>query len=566
MGWKSCFNVFLGNKYYRFRLKNCAKCPIFAPKFESKKMKQFVLLACLLSVLLACTHADDWEARLTQIKQLGDISPLEARSQLDSLSNEATRQTVHGQMKYDLLRIRLDDKADILPDTDTRATQLVDYFDHKGDVCERQEAYYYAGSVYRDLHDTPRAMEYFLQSMNIAEHSEACDSILLRNTYSNLSYLFNTVQDNQNYLFYALKEYQISVVLQRLENTTIIHLATAYDHVDSTRLALQYFDEALCRQRSNPVRHDLYILLSYYALHSHERQADECATLLRHSEQTALTEVENMALLAWGRYHQMKGDDDSAIQCYQTVMERDDNLEEMYDASRLLVTLYLKAGNTVMGDRYAARFVTLCDTLNLGKRQEMAATVNNLYKYQRDKDEEQQILQAGERYRIWGMSISALALLIVLVGGLVYEHKKNQMMQELLSLSGEMKELRNEKKTLQEEIDRQKQQNATFIRLLHQSEFESKAEDILSLLKRAADGRYTMTTDDWRQLYQVIDEEYPSFREAILQHFGDFTDQQMQVCYLLRIGMSRLEIQHISNLSRVTVWRWAKRFEWAEKE
>ena len=137
-------------------------------------------------------------------------------------------------------------------------------------------------------------------------------------------------------------------------------------------------------------------------------------------------------------------------------------------------------------------------------------------------------------------------------------------MQELLSLSGEMTELKSEKQKLLEEIERQKQQNSAFIRLLHQSDFESKADDIFSLLKRAAEGKYAMTSDNWRQLYHAVDEEDPSFRDMVLQQLGEFTDQQMQVCYLLHIGIARLDIQHITNLSRVTVWRWAKRYEWAQ--
>lgn len=529
-------------------------------------MNRFVFFVCCLFALFACSENAGWEDELMLIKQRGDVSPKSARASLDSLSDSLKKPSEHFLMTSELLRIRLDDKADIMPQTDAKVKQLVAYFEHKGSDVERQEAHYYAGSTYRDLLDTPRALEHFLQAMKIAEQAACCDSIMLRNTYSNLSYLFNSVQDNQNYLKYAQKEYQISLNLHRLENTSIIHLATAYHHVDSSRLALQYFDEALLRQRSAPVSHELYILLDFYSLTQNLEQADECMSLLEAIDHESLDSKQNMALLTLGRYYQMKGDDATAIDCYEKVMTRGSNLEEMYDASRRLVTMYHEAGNAEKENRYAVRFVQLCDTLNLGKRQEMAATVNNLYRYQRDKDEEQQIMQESERYKLCAIAITLFALLTLLVGGLLYERKKNRMMQGLLSLSCEMTELKEEKEKLLEEIERQKQQNSTFIRLLHQSDFESKAEDIFSLLKRAAEGRHSMTTENWRQLYQAVDEEHPSFRATLLQHLGEFTDQQMQVCYLLRIGMAKPDIQHITNLSRVTVWRWTKRFEWAERE
>lgn len=534
-------------------------------------MKHIAFFVCCLLALFACSDDADWEEQLVPIRQLSEASPQAALCQLDSLTQSMHGASRHVRQQSRLLRIRLCDKADILPESDTEAKELVQYFDHNGDDAERQEAHYYAGSVYRDLRDTPRALEHFLQAMAVAEQSDHCDSLLLRNTYSNLSYLFNSVQDNQNYLLYAQKEYQISLSLQRLEVTSIIHLATAYLHADSCQLALQYFDQALLRLEATPSLHDLYILLDYYSYIQHQQQADRCMALIGNLGQSERSVQPDMELLSLGRYYQLKGDYSSAIGCYETVMDKGRSMEAMYDASRRLITLYHDTGDAIRQNLYAIRFVQLCDTLNLGERQEMAATVNNLYRYQRDKDEEQQILQTGESYRMWAIGISVLALLVVLTGGLVYERKKGRMMRELLSLSGQMTELKDERQKLQdeqqklqEEIERQKQQNSAFIRLLHQSEFESKADDIFTLLKRASEGRHTMTSENWRQLYQAVDEENPSFRDMILQHLGEFTDQQMQVCYLLRIGMARQDIQHITNLSRVTVWRWAKRFEWAE--
>lgn len=528
-------------------------------------MKQFVIFVCCVFFAFSCSDDAAWEKKLMQIKKVGDSNPAVALGCIDSLAESVKTQPEHIRMKYELLRVRVNDKADVMPDSDSDVKRLVEYFNRKGDDAERQEALYYAGSVYRDLQDTPRALEHFLQSMSVAERTERCDSILLRNTYSNLSYLFNRVQDNQNYLLYAQKEYEISMALHRLENTSIIHLATAYHQADSNRLAQRYFDEAFSREQERPKMEELYILLDYYALGGLLQQADRCMAMIDSLSPDSLGNRPSSAKLALGRYYQMKGDSRSAIGCYESILTNSSSLEEKYDASRKLISMYHDAGNAEKTSLFAVRFAQMCDTLNLGKRQEMAATVNNLYRYQRDKEKEQEILQAGERYRSWAISITVLALLAVVVVGWCYERKKNKLMQEVLSLSGEMNELKMEQEKLQEEVERQKLQNTALIRLLHQSGFASKADDIYNLLKRAAEGKYTMTAENWRQLYQVVDEESPGFREMVLQHLGEFTDQQMQVCYLLRIGMAKLDIQHITNLSRVTVWRWSKRYEWAEK-
>jgi len=48
----------------------------------------------------------------------------------------------------------------------------------------------------------------------------------------------------------------------------------------------------------------------------------------------------------------------------------------------------------------------------------------------------------------------------------------------------------------------------------------------------------------------------------LLKELGNFTEQQMQVCYLMRIGLAKPQIQNMTNLSRVTIWRWVKKYDW----
>jgi DNA-binding NarL/FixJ family response regulator len=75
-------------------------------------------------------------------------------------------------------------------------------------------------------------------------------------------------------------------------------------------------------------------------------------------------------------------------------------------------------------------------------------------------------------------------------------------------------------------------------------------------------GKKYMKSADWKQLYQAIDELYPLFKNKLLIELGTFTEQQMQVCYLMRAGLSKPQIQNMTNLSRVTVWRWVKKYDW----
>lgn len=44
----------------------------------------------------------------------------------------------------------------------------------------------------------------------------------------------------------------------------------------------------------------------------------------------------------------------------------------------------------------------------------------------------------------------------------------------------------------------------------------------------------------WKHLNRVMNERYPNFNDRLLKEIGTFTEQQMQVCYLMHIGLSKL--------------------------
>ena len=117
-----------------------------------------VLSAFCLCLLLSCSEERSLE-EFERIKIVGDENPQKALSMLDSLEIEVRESSDYVKNKNDLLRIRLNDKADNLPSSDIMIKKLVGYFEHKGSILEKQEVSYYAGSVYRDLQDTPRSLE-----------------------------------------------------------------------------------------------------------------------------------------------------------------------------------------------------------------------------------------------------------------------------------------------------------------------------------------------------------------------------------------------------------------------
>lgn len=119
-------------------------------------------------------------------------------------------------------------------------------------------------------------------------------------------------------------------------------------------------------------------------------------------------------------------------------------------------------------------------------------------------------------------------------------------------------ELREKEHLLEEKIS----QNKTFIKLLHQTELEGSAKDIVSAVRLASEGRHSMSDEDWKMLLRAVDEMYPSFNDTLVRRIGKVDRQELRVCYLIRIGLTNPQIQNITGLPRTTVWRWVKKYEW----
>ena len=138
--------------------------------------------------------------------------------------------------------------------------------------------------------------------------------------------------------------------------------------------------------------------------------------------------------------------------------------------------------------------------------------------------------------------------------------------QKYMTAHQELLEYDEALKKTEKQLEERKEQNKTFIKLLHQSEFEETAEDVIKSVREASRGKKEMTIAEWKQLYKAVDELYPTFHETILKQSERLGEKEMQVMYLLRIGLSKHQIMNVTNLARVTIWRWEKKFEWVLNE
>lgn len=567
-------------------------------------MYRFIILIITISFLCISCKDNSLLSKMDHIKTVGDENPALALKMLDSIYVDARNASEYAMMKYDLLKIRLEDKS-YIPHTSNRVIEnLVKYFEDNGTIKDKQEAYYYAGSVYRDLDDTPRAIENFYKSIETVGNKKECDSIILRNAYSNLHYLFVNVQDYNNALKMAQMDYSISKALNKMTINTMIQITTAYLNMDMEKEGIHYLDEAFnCLKDKKYANEDnfIYLVLYHYSNLNLKDKANECYNLIKKRK---LKRMDAFVRNILGNYYMLIGQQDSAIACYEYIINEKKDEHAMYDTAKKLFLIYSENGNKDKAIKYGAEFIRLSEKLDFAQNSELAATVNNKYKYHLDQSRMQNMESERIMYLRIAIIIGFSAVLLTLAFVIFFMRKKNITLRRQLALTDslnsvkaqmsdikkntllkeqqlasaqseiaakeqKMKEISEELQhneqlleTTQKRLNDKMKQSEQLMQMLHKAELEDSASDVVEAVRKSAEGKKKLSATEWQQLYSAVNSLYPDFKDSLVSRDGNLSEQQMQMCYLMRIGLTGPQINNVVDISRTTVWRWTNANKW----
>lgn len=563
-------------------------------------LKKILTILFLVATLTSCDNTI--YAKFNHIKSVGDTNPQLALRMLDSLELQTRDESEEVRMDYDMLGIRLKIKAGIVPTSDLMIKKLVEYFYKNGSGYDIQEVHYYAGCTYRDLHDTPRALEHFLKSLETVQETKRKDTAIIHDTYSNIYSLYYNARDYRNAYDTAKRELAFDKSAGHTRATTVIHLANSYISLDSIHQARKCLNMALQiapTRRGTERTKLLYALLHAYSKLDDRQKADKCYALLRKSDPKLTQSPDYNAL---GTYFRHAGDTDKAVWCYNMAAKTSKNGQDMLFATKTLYHLHSDYGDISAANKYAARYFELSDSIEFAKQKEMAAATGNEFQYHLERSRMEKAEFWKRIYMRLAIAVSLLVVAVVFTFYIFYSRYRTNVLRRQLKLANEMNDMRQQgdkmKKELEDKVqmlDRQKRelqsseqklrdandnithytaelekarrtleekkrQSESLMHMLHKTELSVKAEDVVLSVKEAANGKRKLGKDEWAALFTAVDNLYPGFRENIVERLGIFSEQQLQVCYLMRIGMDNPHIKNVTNIPRTTIWRWTKAY------
>ena len=494
------------------------------------------------------------------------------------------------QMYYHLLTIQAKDKLYITHTDDSLINRIVQFYEEENRPERLMLAYYYQGSVYRDMNDAPRALKAFQQ---VADMNRNCPpSDLMARTYNQMGTLF-AYQGLYNESLEANKQAARQFLLQGKKNRTSYayrDMARMFDMKELKDSALFYYHKAHSMAVEAVDSHRIYGILGEMA-GFYERElnkADTAKIMLLQVLQNRKVHSHNVYQIL-GRIYQKEKQWDSAYFYFGKNLNTRD-IDQLYYTHTRLFSLETEKQNYPQAISHIKTALILNDSIKKITKTEAVAKINSLYNYQHIEKENADLqLKQEQQSKIILFLVLVLLLLIAITilfvllikqkhQTILFKEKirKNQAIQKYEQSIEKVKENEETIRRLdicleQTEKDKKRLENELFKaqkELLEKQNAQIAAEhkeqnirvqilkesDIYALFQEAAfNPKIKISMKEWSQLDIAVNKAYPNLTSKLRELCPNITLHELHLCYLLKISIPLTGIANLFNYSKSAV-------------
>lgn len=542
----------------------------------------------LLMCICACTNKP-YPQSLRVADSLIHNNPDSAVILLEELKRSMAFEPQATQMYYQLLTIKAKDKAYITHTSDSLIKTVVKYYEERKDRERLPETYYYAGRVYRDLGDAPQALEYLQKA--IESTKDCTDYRLISRIYSQTGtlYLYQDTYDQALEVFRKAYQYCLSdkdsigmVYSLRDIGRTFTTLNCADSALYYYKGALKYAEQIHNNHLVGVVQAELSGLYIQLEMYPEAFTAIQCSNKYIKGHNIAPF----YAILA--DYYYYTNQLDSAT-FYYTQTASFDDLYQKQGSYKGLGNIARKKGQYKEAMEYFDKYLIYTDSIKDITNTETIRKMQSLYNYQLKEKENSRLQHQAANYKLWNILLvfSLLSLVFLFIAYHQFRKKKEQqrlVKQErikqiqkdryaqsntyleknkeqikVLELSLHKAEIEKDQlrqdllKAQKSLIEKTNEQITATQRVQKQSELALKHSDIYKKFHFAVQGSdEKIGNDDWKELMCAVDEAYNQFTTRLLELYPMKTIE-IQVCVLIKIGLSPAQIAFITIRSRQAI-------------
>lgn len=535
---------------------------------------------------------------LQTIDSIADTHPDSAMSLLQQFKDSIRNAPEETQMFYHLLCIKAQDKAYIPHTSDSLITQILRYYRNKKDKRRLPIAYYYAGRVYRDLEDTPQALMYFHRA--IASSEKSVNYKLMNKIYSQIGtlYLYQDIYEEALETFKKAHHYStlikdsISIIYDLRD---IGRSFTTLKHQDS---AIYYYEKAdeLAKSIGNLQLREIINseLAGYYTNLGKYEEAYKAIQIALLQPRTQIPPPLHSTL---ANYYKHTNQLDSAEYYYSQLLPINNYLYKQ-GGYWGLYSIAKARGETEKIFAFLNQYLAYTDSVLSMSRTEAVSKANALYNYQLKQKENKKLkIESFRKKRLnVFLSIASVFLLVTFIAYREYYKRKEQAkriqlekykkiqeekyksslaqieenkqeinlleisLQEAIAAKDELRQALL--KAQKEYIEKNNEQIEAKQKMETQNKISLKSTEIYKKFQCAAKEELTeenkIKDADWQELACAVDKAYRQFTQR-LNELHPIKEIELQVCLLLKIGLSPLQIATITIRSKQAITSIRKR-------
>ena len=556
-----------------------------------------LIILILLTSLNACQRPD-YPQTLRQAESVMNARPDSALQLLQGMADSLTMLPEEAQMYYHLLTIQAKDKQYITHTSDSLINRIVSFYENYGDKERLMLAYYYQGSVYRDMNDAPRALKAFQQAMdlNIPNYD------LQAKAYNQMGTLFmyqglydEVIRVNQKSI-----EAYLSLGKQSKISYALRDIARMYAVKNIPDSALHYYKKACHTALADGDSVRYYGIFSelggfYYDM----GKTDESMQILKQVEFSTYIRNKSHIYSTLGNLYHYLQKWDSAYYYKEKVLEVG-NIDKTYSSYVELAKLKSRKGKYQEANLYLQKAVELNDSLRRMTQTEAIAKINSLYNYQHIEDKNARLELEKEKQEFWFLFFIAISVCLLATGGIIILQQKRKKERLLAKIEEKKKQDEQKYKSSLDAIKDNLLKIAELDKLLQKKNIENdqlqqklaevqkeklkaqneaikqwneeqklrlmtfkNSEVYQELLQASKDETYNMTPikhpGKWMTIQEHIDSIYPDFTDRLHKLCPTLSDRDLQVCYLTKLGMSPSDISRVLKQTRQAITNIRKR-------
>lgn len=439
---------------------------------------------------------------------------------------------------FELLSIKVADKADLLLPTDTAAWQLVDWYEQHGDRRLLPMAYYYAARVCRTRNDSPQALDYLLKAHDLLRNDDS-QLHLKAVVNSQMGYLFSQQKLYHDALDAFRKAYRCDSLLR--DTTGMIFnlrdLGFNYENVGRRDLSFLYFERAmsLAEQLADErmmMQMKVQMANAYFKMGETNKAYELISAAVKYNDKANKSATYSIA----AKTYQALGLMDSAIFYYNQLSF----LPSVYAKKagyKGLSDYYVSSGNIKDAFRNFSLYQQYSDSADKITATATVAQMNSLYNYQLREREIQVLRKTNEIKNRTIYTIGIIITLFILLGIIAYFYMQHKDLELKIKL-----ERRKRVKVAMELADIREKDNSQQDIGLSDSDV---VKSILRVLNDPQNVNKVLPDEIWNNLEKKVLEICPSFKTQITD-ICKLSDFKYHVCLLLKANFS------IANIAQLT--------------